>query len=60
MRYYSHTTGGPGTQVARVMATAGVDIDTVSITTKGYVVFGVDDLPGAIHVAAGMAVMIDE
>jgi hypothetical protein len=42
------------------MATAGVNIDTVYVTTKGYVVFGVDDLPGAIHVAAGMAVMIDE
>jgi hypothetical protein len=47
-------------QVALVMATAGVNIDTVYVTTKGYVVFGVDDLPGAIHVAAGMAVMIDE
>jgi hypothetical protein len=47
-------------QVALVMATAGINIDTVYVTTKGYVVLGVDDLPGAIHVAAGMAVMIDE
>jgi len=42
------------------MATAGINIDTVYVTAKGYVVLGVDDLPGAIHVAAGMAVMIDE
>jgi hypothetical protein len=47
-------------QVALVMATAGINIDTVYVTAKGYVVLGVDDLPGAIHVAAGMAVMIDE
>jgi hypothetical protein len=32
----------------------------VYITTKGYVVLGVDDLAGAIHVAGGMAVMIGE
>jgi hypothetical protein len=47
-------------QVALVMATAGINIDTVYVTAKGYVVLGVDDLLGAIHVAAGMAVMIDE
>lgn len=47
-------------QVALVMATAGINIDAAYVTTKGYVVFGVDDLPGAIHVAAGMAVMIAE
>lgn len=47
-------------QVALVMATAGINIDSVYVTTKGYVVLGVDDLPGAIHVAAGMAVMIGE
>jgi hypothetical protein len=47
-------------QVALVMATAGINIDSVYVTTKGHVVLGVDDLPGAIHVAAGMAVMIDQ
>jgi hypothetical protein len=46
--------------VALVMATAGINIDTVYVTTGGYVVLGVDDLPGAVHVAAGMAVMIGE
>jgi hypothetical protein len=47
-------------EVALVMATAGINIDSVYVTTKGYVVLGVDDLAGAIHVAAGMAVMIGE
>jgi hypothetical protein len=47
-------------QVALVMATAGINIDSVYVTTKSYVVLGVDDLSGAIHVAAGMAVMIGE
>jgi hypothetical protein len=47
-------------EVALVMATAGINIDSVYVTTKGYVVFGVDDLTGAINVAAGMAVMIGE
>lgn len=47
-------------EVALVMATAGINIDSVYVTTKGYVVLGVDDLAGAIHVASGMAVMIDE
>jgi hypothetical protein len=47
-------------EVALVMATAGINIDSVYVTTKGYVVLGVDDLAGAIHVAGGMAVMIDE
>jgi hypothetical protein len=46
--------------VALVMATAGINIDAVYVTTKGYVVFGVDDVAGAIHVAGGMAVMIGE
>ena len=52
----------PGTlgEVALVMATAGINIDSVYVTTKGYVVLGVDDLAGAIHVAGGMAVMIGE
>lgn len=47
-------------EVALVMATAGINIDSVYVTTMGYVVLGVDDLAGAIHVAAGMAVMIGE
>jgi hypothetical protein len=47
-------------EVALVMATAGINIDSVYVTTKGYVILGVDDLAGAIHVAAGMTVMIDE
>ena len=40
-----------------VMAQANINIDSIYVTTKGHVVLGVDDLPGAIHVAAGMAVM---
>jgi hypothetical protein len=47
-------------EVALVMATAGINIDTVYVTTRGHVVLGVDDVPGAIHVAGGMAVMIGE
>ena len=47
-------------EVALVMATAGINIDSVYVTTKGYVVLGVDDLAGAIQVAGGMAVMVDE
>jgi hypothetical protein len=47
-------------QVALVMATAGINIDAVYVTTKGHVVLGVDDLAGAIQVAAGMAVKIGE
>jgi hypothetical protein len=47
-------------QVALVMARAGINIDSVYVTTRGHVVLGVDDLPGAINVAAGMAVMIVE
>src|SRR2546426_12349522 len=49
----------PGTlaDVALVMSKAGINIDSIYATTRGDVVLGVDDLPGAIHVAAGMAVM---
>ena len=47
-------------ELALVMAEAGINIDAVYVTTKGYMVLGVDDLSGAIHVAAGMAVMIGE
>jgi hypothetical protein len=51
----------PGTlgDVALVMAKADVNIDSVYLTTHGDVVLGVDDVTGATHVAAGMAVMRD-
>lgn len=42
--------------VALVMADAGINIDAVYLSTTGQVVLGVDDLKGAIQVAAGMAV----
>lgn len=49
----------PGTlgEVALVMSHAGINIDSVYVTTRGHMVLGVDDLDGAIHVAGGMAVM---
>ncbi len=49
----------PGTlgDVALVMFEAGVNIDSVYTTTRGDVVFGVDDVAGAIQIAAGMAVI---
>jgi hypothetical protein len=52
----------PGTlgDVALVMATAGINIDSVYVTTRGYVVLGVDDVIGATQVAGGMAVMTVE
>ncbi len=43
--------------VALVMSKAGINIDSVYVTTRGDVVLGVDDLTGAIQVAGGMAVM---
>ncbi|MGH9460143.1 MAG: ACT domain-containing protein [Vicinamibacteria bacterium] len=46
--------------VALVMSEAGINIDSVYITSAGHVVLGVDDLTGAIQVAGGMAVMIQE
>lgn len=46
-------------EVALVMATAGINIDALYVTTRGHVVLGVDDVSGAINVAGGMAVMID-
>ena len=48
----------PGTlgDVALVMSEAGVNIDSVYTTTRGDVVFGLDDVAGAIQIAAGMAV----
>jgi len=52
----------PGTlgQVALVMSRAGINIDSVYVTTRGDIVLGVDDLPGAVQVAGGMAVMAFE
>jgi hypothetical protein len=52
----------PGTlgDVALVMSQAGINIDSVYVTTRGYVVLGVDDLVGATQVAGGMAVMTPE
>jgi hypothetical protein len=44
--------------VGLVMSEAGVNIDSVYVTTDGLVVLGVDDLHGAIQVAGGMAVMV--
>ena len=46
--------------VVLVMATAGINIDSLYVTTRGHVVLGVDDLASAIQVAGGMAVMIGE
>jgi hypothetical protein len=43
--------------VALVMSEAGINIESVYATTRGYVVLAVDDLPGAMQVAGGMAVM---
>ncbi len=46
--------------VALVMSRAGINIDSVYVTTRGHVVLGVDDLAGATQVAGGMAVMTPE
>ena len=46
--------------VALVISEAGINIDSVYVTTRGHVVLGVDDLAGAIQVAGGMAVMAFE
>jgi hypothetical protein len=52
----------PGTlgDVTLVMSQAGINVDSVYVTTRGYVVLGVDDLAGATQVAGGMAVMTPE
>jgi hypothetical protein len=68
---YAHTTrevvvvrvlDEPGAlgQLALVLAEAGINIDAIYVTTRGHVVLGVDDLTGAVHVAAGMAVMVGD
>ena len=46
-------------ELALVMAKAGINIDSIYVTTHGSLVLGVDDLHGAIQVAGGMAVMVD-
>ena len=46
--------------VALVMSRAGINIDSIYVTTHGHVVIGVDDLVGATQVAGGMAVMTFE
>jgi hypothetical protein len=46
--------------VALVMAEAGINIDSVYLTTTGHVVLGVDDVVGAVEVASGMAVMRED
>ena len=46
--------------LALVIAKAGINIDSVYVTTAGHIVLGVDDLAGAIQIAGGMAVMAFE
>jgi len=46
--------------VALVMSKAGINIDSVYVTTRGNIVLGVDDLAGAIQIAGGLAVMTFE
>ncbi len=46
--------------VALVMTGAGINIDSVYVTTAGHVVLAVDDLKGALQVAEGMTVMAPE
>ena len=46
--------------VALVMTDAGINIDSVYVTTAGHVVLAVDDLAGAIQIAGGMTVMAPE
>ena len=46
--------------LALVMSKAGINIDSVYVTTRGHIVLGVDDMAGAIQIAGGMAVMAFE
>jgi len=46
--------------VALVMTDAGINIDSVYVTTAGNVVLAVDDLKGATQVAEGMTVIAPE
>src|SRR5262245_55202654 len=43
--------------LALVMSKAGINVDAVYVTTRGYIVLGVDDPAGAVQIAGGMAVM---
>ncbi len=43
--------------VALVMSEAGINIESVYVTSRGHVVLAVDDVTGAVQVAGGMAVM---
>ena len=54
--------GEPGDlgDVALVMTDAGINIDSVYVTTAGNVVLSVDDLKGATQVAEGMTVIAPE
>ena len=46
--------------LALVMSKAGINIDSVYVTTRGHIVLGVDNMAGGIQIAAGMAVMTFE
>jgi hypothetical protein len=46
--------------LALVMSKAGINIDSVYVTTRGHIVLGVDDMVGATQIAGGMAVMTFE
>ena len=46
--------------VALAISKAGINIDSVYVTTRGHIVLGVDDLAGATQVAGGMAAMPSE
>jgi hypothetical protein len=46
--------------LALVMSKAGINIDSVYVTTRGHIVLGVDDMAGGTQIAAGIAVMTFE
>ena len=46
--------------VALVMAEAGINIDSIYMTVTGHIVLGVDDVAGATEIASGMAVMRED
>ena len=46
--------------VALVMADAGINIESVYMTTRGHVVLGVNDIDGATQIASSMAVGLDD
>jgi hypothetical protein len=51
----------PGTlgDLTLIMAEAKINIDSIYVTTRGWVVLGVDDLAGAVQISAGVAVWPD-